>query len=229
MPHEPRHASIARCVSRASMSSPLLKSHSLSMMRTRASPMPATRSRVSSSDLPTLTTTSSQTSSTEAIAATMGKLSWTALRTSVNPDSKSGPELQIVQPAIHAVRREQVAVRAALHNPPLGQDDDEIGVLYGGEPVRDDEHRAVRHQAVDRFLHQALGLGVERAGRFVENEDGRIAEQRPGDRDALALPAAESGPALAEQRLVSFGQPHDEFIRVRRARRGAHLLQRRVF
>src|SRR5258706_5255043 len=204
MPHVPRQASIARCVSSASMSSPLLKSHSLSTMRTRVSPMPATMSRVSSSDLPTLTTTSSQTASPGAPAAAMGKLSWTALRTSVNPDSNSGPELQIVQPAIHAVRREQVAVRAALHDPPLRQDDDEIGVLHGGEPMRDDEHRTVRHQALDRFLHQALGLGVERAGRFVENEDGRIAEQRPGDRDALALPAAEPGAALAEQRLVPF-------------------------
>src|SRR3989442_3888037 len=178
MPHEPRHAAIARCVSRASMSSPLRKSHSLSMIRTRESPIPVTSARVSSSDFPTLTTTSSQTSSTEAIAATMGKLSWTALRTSVNPDSKSGPELQIVQPAIQTIRREQVAVRAALHDPPLSQDDDEIGVLHRGRPTGDHEDGAMRHQPLDRLLHEALGLGVERAGGLVENQDRWIAQQR---------------------------------------------------
>src|SRR6267143_4295941 len=171
MPHEPRHASIARCVSRACMSSPLLKSHSLSMIRMRESPIPATSCRVSSSDRPTLTTTSSQTSSTEAIAATMGKLSWTALRTSVNPDSKSGPELQIVQPPIHAIRREQVAVRSTLHDPPLRQHDDEVGVLHRGEQVCDDEHGAMGHEAIDRLLDEPLGLRVERAGGLVEDQD----------------------------------------------------------
>src|SRR6266850_5816945 len=210
MPHEPRHASIARCVSRASMSSPLRKSHSLSMIRTRESPIPATSCRVSSSDLPTLTTTSSQTSSTEAIAATMGKLSWTALRTSVNPDSNSGPELQIVQPAIQAVRREQVAMRPALHDPPLRQDDDEIGVLHRREPVGDHEHRTMRHQPLDRFLHEALGLSVERTGGLVEDQDRWIAQQRAGNRDPLPLPAAEPGATLAEQCAVTFRQPHDE-------------------
>jgi len=67
-------------------------------------------------------------------------------------------------------------VGSPLHDPPLGEHHDQIGVLDGGEPVRDDERRAVLHQAVDGLLHQALGLHVERAGRLVENQDGRIAQ-----------------------------------------------------
>src|SRR6266702_1365004 len=121
MPHEPRHASIARCVSIESMMFFLVKSHSVSRMRTRGSPIDATRSRVSSSDFPTFTTTSSQTARTERIAGTIGKSSLTALRTMVKPESMSGPELQVVEAPIEAVGGEQVVVAAALHDASLGQ------------------------------------------------------------------------------------------------------------
>src|SRR6266480_3033496 len=186
MPHEPAHASIARCVSIESITFFLVKSHTVSRMRTRGSSTEATRSRVSSSDFPTFTTTSSQTSSTERIAGTMGKSSLTALRTSVKPDSTSGAELQVVQAAVQAVRAEQVVVRAALHDATLGEHDDEIGVLHRRQAVRDHEHGAMRHEVLDRLLHQPLGLGIQGAGRFVENENRRIAQQRARDRDALA-------------------------------------------
>src|SRR5216683_5836107 len=208
--------------------SALLRSHSLSMMRTRESPIPATTARVPSSDFPTLTTTSSQTWSTDRMAGTIGKSSLTALRTMVKPERMSAPELQVVEPAVQAVGGQQLPVRPALHDPPLRENDDEIGVLHGREPVGDHEDGAMRHQPVDRFLHEALGFGVERAGGFVEDEDRWIAQQRAGNRDALPLPAAEPGAALAEQRSVAFGQPHDELIGVGGTCRRAHLLERHV-
>src|SRR5258706_10669646 len=126
MPHDPRQASMARCVSMESMMFFLVKSHSVSMIRMRGSSIDVTRSRVSSSDFPTLTTTSSQTSSTERIAGTIGKSSLTALRTMVKPERMSAPELQVVQPAVHAVGGQQLSVRAPLHDPAFRQHDDEI-------------------------------------------------------------------------------------------------------
>src|ERR1041384_1151132 len=185
----------------------LVKSHSVSRIRTRGSAIEATRSRVSSSDFPTFTTTSSHTASTERIAGTMGKSSLTALRTSVKPDSTSGAELQVVKSAVQPVGGQEVAVRPALHDAPLGEHDDKIGVLHRREPVGDHEYRPMRHQPLDRFLHEALGLRVERAGGLVEDQDRWIAQQRARDRNALALPAAEPRAALAEQRAVAFGQP----------------------
>src|SRR5882762_1836673 len=109
------------------------RSHSLSMTRTRESPIPVTTSRVPSSDFPTLTTTSSQTWSTDRIAGTIGKSSLTALRTMVKPERMSAPELQVVQPAVHAVGGQQLSVRTPLHDPSFRQHDDEIGMLHGGE------------------------------------------------------------------------------------------------
>src|SRR6266480_2247067 len=202
MPQVPRHASIARCVSLEIIRLPLLKSHTVSRMRTRGTSIAATRSRVSSSDCPTLTTTSSHTSSTERIAGTMGKSILTALRTRVKPESMSGPELKVVQAPIQAVGGEQMVVTAPLDDAPFRQHDDEVGVLHGRKTMRDDEHGAVRHQAVDRLLHQPLRFGVERAGRFVENQDRGIAQQRACDRNPLALAAAQPCAPLAQQRVV---------------------------
>src|SRR3546814_14557889 len=54
------------------------------------------------------------------------------------------------------------------------------------------QSRAVAHQAFERFLHQPLALGVERRGRFVEQQDRRITQQRARDRDPLALPDRKS-------------------------------------
>ena len=53
---------------------------------------------------------------------------------------------------------------------------------------------------VQRLLQLALGRGVERAGRLVEDQDRRVLEQRPGDRQALALAAGQRAAALADRR-----------------------------
>ena len=112
-------------------------------------------------------------------------------------------ELQIVEPAIEAAGAEQLVVRAALHHPARVEHDDLVRVAHGGEPVSDHQHRPLRHEPVDRLLHQPLGLGVERAGGLVEDEDRRVAEERPRDGDPLPLSAREPGAALAEDRVVA--------------------------
>src|SRR3989442_13120610 len=181
----------------------LVKSHSVSRIRTRRSLIDATRSRVSSSDLPTLTTTSSQTSSTDSIAGTIGKSSLTAFRTSVNPDSTSGAELQVVQAAVETVRGQQMVVTAALHDPAFGQHHDEVRMLHRREPMRDHEYGAMRHQPFDGLLHQPLRFGVERARRFVENQNRRVAQERAraGGAPGPGAPAA-PGPLPAPRALA---------------------------
>ncbi len=45
-----------------------------------------------------------------------------------------------------------------------------------------------RAQRRHRVLEQQLGAGVDRAGRLVEDQQRRVGEERPGDRDQLPLP-----------------------------------------
>ena len=69
----------------------------------------------------------------------------------------------------------------------------------------------------------ALARGVERAGRLVEQQDRPIREQRPRDRQPLALAAGELDAALAEIGVEALRQALDELQRVRRLARRAHL------
>ena len=68
--------------------------------------------------------------------------------------------------------------------------------------------RVVRplHQAVERVLHGALALRVERRGRLVEEQDRRVLEDRAGDGDALALAAGQRHAALADLGVVALRQ-----------------------
>ena len=54
-----------------------------------------------------------------------------------------------------------------------------------------------------RLLHVALGFGIERRGRLVEQDDRRILDQRARDGDALALAAGELQAVLADRRVVA--------------------------
>ena len=65
---------------------------------------------------------------------------------------------------------------------------DPVGGFDGGQAMGDDEGGAALTQGVERLLDFAFGVGVQRGGGFIENQDGRVLEQGAGDGDALALP-----------------------------------------
>src|SRR5881398_2066004 len=71
-------------------------------------------------------------------------------------------------------------------------------------------------------------LGVDRRERLVEHQDGRVAQERARDRDALTLTAREPHPALADDGVVALRQPQDELLRVRRAGGGLELVGARI-
>src|SRR5919205_505517 len=110
--------------------------------------------------------------------------------------------------------KQRIAIaRTILRNPP-------VLVL--------DEATSALDTETERRLHGALGLGVQRAGRLVEDEHRRVAQDRPRDRDALLLAAREPVAALADHGVVAVGQRGDERVDLRRARRGLELLVARV-
>ena len=60
------------------------------------------------------------------------------------------------------------------------------------------------HQVGQRLLYQHFALRVEMAGGLVQNQDGRVLEQRARDGEALPLPAAKLDAAIADHGLVAF-------------------------
>src|SRR4051812_14424613 len=113
---------------------------------------------------------------------------------------------------------------AGLDDAALVEAEDAVGVADGREPVRDDEGGAPLHDLLERELELALGRGVERARRLVEDQHRRVLEQRAGDREALALAAGERAPALADRGIEAVGLAVDEFERLGALERLDHLL-----
>ena len=77
-------------------------------------------------------------------------------------------------------------MRALGHDQAAVEHDDSVCVDDGGQPMRDDHCRAPLHQAFQRKLHHSLAFCVERACRFIQQQD-----RPPGEhcaRDCQTLP-----------------------------------------
>ena len=72
-----------------------------------------------------------------------------------------------------------------------------VGLTNGAEAVGDHETGATLHQALESFLNQALGGGVDTGGGFIEDQNRRIGQQRARDADALFLAHTELHAAFA--------------------------------
>ena len=75
----------------------------------------------------------------------------------------------------------------------------------------DDEGGAAVHEAVQGGLDQAFVFRVERAGRFVQKEHGRVAQDGPRNGDALALAAGQAHALFAQEAVEALGQGVEEF------------------
>src|SRR5579871_5490675 len=98
-------------------------------------------------------------------------------------------------------------MRPALDHPSPAQHDDLVAVADGGEAMRDDNAGAAAppQAVVDRLLD----AGIERGCRLVEDQDGRVADQRAGDLDPLALTAGEIAAVLGDEAVVVAGADSD--------------------
>jgi hypothetical protein len=94
-------------------------------------------------------------------------------------------------------------VSTALDNATLIQHQNQIEVADRRHPVRDDEGRTAREQLVESVEDQPLGLEVEPRAWLVEDQDRRVANQRPYDTKPLPLTAGERQPTLAARRACS--------------------------
>ncbi len=75
---------------------------------------------------------------------------------------------------------QQFTVAALLDDLAFVDHDDAVGVAYGVEAVRDDEHGAALADGFHVVMDDAFGFVVERAGRFVKNQDAGMGDERPG-------------------------------------------------
>ncbi len=94
---------------------------------------------------------------------------------------------------------------ARFHDSPPLQHVNPVGVEDGREPVGDEDgHGATgRRHVPDRFHDPFFGERIERRGRFVEDQQVRMPEQRTRDREPLLLAAGHLDAAFADDRIES--------------------------
>ncbi len=98
-------------------------------------------------------------------------------------------KLHLVKLKILPLQGHQLFMPALLHDPAIDKNDYSVCIPDGAEPVSNHERRAALHQISQCFLNQDLGLGVERGGGFVKDQNRSVLYQCPGNADALSLAA----------------------------------------
>ena len=82
---------------------------------------------------------------------------------------------------------------------PLCKHHDAIGRADRAQAVGDDQRRAPAHQLLERVLQARLGVAVDAGGRFVEDQDRRVAVERARKGDQLALAGREVAAVLLDR------------------------------
>ena len=119
-------------------------------------------------------------------------------------------------------------MRAALDDAPRLHNQNLIGAPNRREPVCDHKCRAALHQITQPFLNQRFGFRIEAGSGFIEDEDARVGQNRPSDRDALLLPPGKLHSSLAHDRVVFVLERLCEFVDARDLASGENFFFRGV-
>ena len=137
-------------------------------------------------------------------------------------------ELLAIEIGVPSVERQESVVTPLLHDRAVGNDGDLVGVRDGGKAVRHHQRGASPAELVQRSADLLLCHGVQRAGRLVQNQDGRILQENPGDRKTLLLSARKTDAPLADDGIVAVGKRLHILMDVRPAGGFDDLLMGRV-
>ena len=104
----------------------------------------------------------------------------------------------------------QLVVGALLDDGAVVDHQDAVAAPGGAQPVRDHDRGPPAQPLLQVAPDLGLGGHVQRAGRLVQDRDRGVADERPRQGQALALPARQGGAVLAQDRVVALGQLLDE-------------------
>src|SRR5262245_335063 len=94
-------------------------------------------------------------------------------------------------------------MRAALQYLALVEDKDLVTIADGTQPM---SHNQTGTSSATEMLDNAIfGLGIEGAGSFVHDQNGRIVHQGAGNFQALPLATAEIGGIFEQYDIIAAG------------------------
>src|SRR3954469_16434620 len=126
---------------------------------------------------------------------------------SASSDSVRCEPMKPAQPVTNAL-----LAMGCLRDPSVIEFDELVGGTGKPRRVGDEDAGAAAHQAVQAGQYLGLAVFVERRGRLVQDDDRRVAQERAGDPDALALAAGEPVALRTELGVVAVGEALDEVV-----------------
>src|SRR5947207_15900586 len=135
------------------------------------------------------------------------------------------PRIKLVVPT---AARYKLLMRASLDDAAFLHHENLVRAPYGAEPVRYDESRATLHQFRQALLDQGLAFRIQAGGCLVQYENPGIRQDRPGDRNTLALASRQLHAALADDRPVAVFHAQRKFIHARDPGRALDLFAGRI-
>ena len=136
-----------------------------------------------------------------------------------------GIYLLMVQLGVQTGPREQLVVGARLDNPSALENYNAIGHANGRQAMRDDEAGAAHEERQESALDERFVGRVECARGFVQNQNARVAQNDPRNRQALALAPRERVPPFADDGLVALRERHDGFVNLGCSRSALDLVK----
>ena len=132
--------------------------------------------------------------------------------------------LGVIQVCVDAALSQQFLVGTAFRDPAIGNGDNAVGRTNGAESVGNDQGCTAHSQVVESPLDLSFRHGVQRGGGLIQNQNGRILQEDPGNGHALLLTAGEQGAPLAYIGIKSMGHFQNILIDLRLLGRLDHLL-----
>src|SRR5690606_2747182 len=96
------------------------------------------------------------------------------------------------------------------------EDDDEVGVGGGRQPVRHHDGGASGGEHVDSGAHPGLGGQIQRGGGLVEDQDVGFDELGAGQREQLALARGQIAAVFSDRLVVAVLERRDHLVRADR-------------
>src|SRR5690606_4516227 len=106
-----------------------------------------------------------------------------------------------IQTRVKAVQQHQLVVASALDDTALVEDQDQVGILHGRDPVANDHDRTPAIVSPQVPENVPFRVGVDGRQGVVENEDPRVANEGSGNRRALLLAPRKGNATLADGRI----------------------------
>src|SRR5699024_3097241 len=113
---------------------------------------------------------------------------------------------------VSTVRDHQVIVCALFDDTAVVDENDAVGLSDRVHPVGDHDRGPTASELVDAVMNRGLVEGVERGADLVQEDDGGIFEQRPGDGHSLTLASGEHLSLLPYRGLPTLRQTRGRLI-----------------